>query len=103
MVSTTKKACQYLSNIDLSGPTLIFLIFIGLSGFLVFQAFFTRQETFASSFKSCRNKGYTKEFCLQTPTANFGPSACTCLDGRLGGYLPGFRGQCICGDLEVIW
>lgn len=54
-------------------------------------------EGFSSSmFDSCRSKGYSKEFCIQTPTSAYGPSSCLCEDGKLGRFIPGFGGQCVC-------
>jgi hypothetical protein len=56
-------------------------------------------EGFSSSkFDSCRAKGYSKEFCVQTPTSAYGPSSCLCQDGKLGRFIPGFGGQCVCFD-----
>jgi len=50
-------------------------------------------------FNSCRSKGFSKEFCLTTPTALFGPDACQCDDGSIGKIIPGFRGECVCDRL----
>lgn len=50
----------------------------------------------SSSFVECRAKGFSKEFCLETPTLYFGPNACSCEDGSIGRFLPGFRGECVC-------
>jgi hypothetical protein len=49
-----------------------------------------------TSFSECRAKGYTKEFCLQTPTLYWGPQSCMCEDGSIGVVHPGFRGECLC-------
>ncbi len=54
------------------------------------------QEGFSPAFNSCRAKGYSKEFCVQTPTTHFGPGACRCLNGALGRRYPGFGGKCVC-------
>ena len=51
------------------------------------------QEGF--SFSQCMNKGFTKEFCVQTPVSYGGPAACRADDGRLGQILTGWGGQCI--------
>ena len=49
-----------------------------------------------SSYNSCINKGFTKEFCLQTPNS-ISPGTCRCDNGSIGYYLPGFGGECMCG------
>jgi len=55
------------------------------------------QEGFTSSkYDSCRAKGFSKEFCVQTPISAYGPSSCLCEDGRLGRFIPGFGGECVC-------
>lgn len=51
------------------------------------------------SYQDCINSGYTKEFCVQTPTSIFGPNVCKCDDGSLGRILPGFRGECVCDTI----
>jgi hypothetical protein len=56
----------------------------------------TRREGFSLAFNKCRAKGYSKEFCVQTPTTHFGPGACRCLNGALGRRYPGFGGKCVC-------
>lgn len=53
----------------------------------------TSQEGF--SFSQCMNKGFTKEFCLQTPVSYGGPAVCRNADGQLGQVLAGWGGQCI--------
>ena len=47
-------------------------------------------------YNRCINSGFTKEFCLQTPTSQFGPASCLCPNGSLGYRIPGYRGKCIC-------
>jgi hypothetical protein len=54
------------------------------------------REGFSSNYNSCIAKGYTKSFCVQTPTSAYGPSSCLCEDGKLGRIIPGFGGQCVC-------
>ena len=49
-----------------------------------------------TTFDECRQKGYTSEFCVQTPVAFGGPASCQCLDGSLGIIAPGWRGACLC-------
>ena len=54
----------------------------------------------SKAYVKCRNKGYTKEFCLKTPYAIYPPGTCMCEDGRLGKRLPGFKGKCVCSNLS---
>ena len=49
-------------------------------------------------YVGCRNKGFTKEFCLQTPYTRMAPGTCMCEDGRLGRMQPGFKGNCVCAN-----
>lgn len=53
------------------------------------------------SYNECRNQGYTKEFCLQTPVSILGPGYCLCRNGLLGFREPGFRGRCVCADDNI--
>jgi hypothetical protein len=48
------------------------------------------------NYNDCRNKGFSKEFCVQTPISVVGPGQCRCDDGNIGQYIPGFGSQCIC-------
>ena len=52
------------------------------------------QEGF--NFSQCMNKGFTKEFCVQTPISYGGPGTCRCPGGHLGQNLAGWGGECIC-------
>ena len=54
-----------------------------------------RKEGF--SYTDCRIKGFTSEFCVQTPIATSGVGTCLCDDGTIGLQLPGFGGDCVCG------
>ena len=54
------------------------------------------------SYNECISNGYSKEFCVQTPTSVFGPNVCQCDDGRIGQILPGFRGECICNNINYM-
>lgn len=56
-------------------------------------------ENFKSNndYSSCIEKGFTKEFCIQNPSANFYPGTCICENGDIGYYIPGFAGRCVCG------
>tara|TARA_Y100000287_G_scaffold9106_2_gene6950 strand:+ start:6273 stop:6545 length:273 start_codon:yes stop_codon:yes gene_type:complete len=53
-------------------------------------------EGFTGSFAECKAKGFTTEFCVQTPIATMGVGTCLCEDGNLGLQMPGFGGQCVC-------
>ena len=60
-------------------------------------------ETFIDThhrYLSCRNKGYTKAFCLQSPYARYPMFQCTCRNGLLGQRLPGIRRRCSCDYLD---
>jgi hypothetical protein len=56
---------------------------------------FSNKEGF-NTYGQCRKSGYTKEFCVQTPTNLLGPSGCMCKNGMLGYVLPGSGGACSC-------
>jgi len=71
---------------------LMFIILITIAVFLLRS----KREGFSSAFNNCLAKGYTKEFCVQTPITHFGPGACRCANGELGRRYPGFGGKCVC-------
>lgn len=48
------------------------------------------------NYNSCRAKGFSKEFCVTTPTGAMGVGTCLCDDGSIGMQLPGFYGDCVC-------
>lgn len=73
---------------------ILFLVVIFAGG--ITGVFFPQREGFTPSYNQCMSQGYSKEFCVQTPTNVFGPGACRCYDGRIGRRLPGFRGGCVC-------
>ena len=70
---------------------ILFLIIIFVGGITG-----TQREGFTPSYNQCMSQGYSKEFCVQTPTNVFGPGTCRCYDGRIGRRVPGFRGGCVC-------
>jgi len=45
-------------------------------------------------FQSCRDNGFTKEFCLRRPN----PDQCVCENGQTGTYKVGFLGKCVCDN-----
>lgn len=49
-----------------------------------------------NDFSECLNKGFTKEFCVQTPVSFSSPTMCRCENGTIGQTIPGWIGQCIC-------
>ena len=75
---------------------LILLVIILTSLFaLDYRVGVDRKEGF--SYTDCRNKGFTSEFCVQTPIATSGVGTCLCDNGELGLQMPGFGGECVCG------
>ena len=50
------------------------------------------------TYNDCIANGYTKEFCVQTPTSALSPGVCTCDNGITGTKLPGFKGECVCDN-----
>ena len=88
--------CINISGINLTGHQFLFLLFIAFSGLVAIYAFFTTPETF-SNFKQCRARGFSKEFCIQTPAGvSFPDGPCLCSDGQPGRYMPGYQGECVC-------
>lgn len=56
------------------------------------------KEIGSEEYIKCRNDGFTKEFCLETPTASNDPDTCMCDNGAIGYYKRGFKGNCICNS-----
>jgi hypothetical protein len=81
---TSYKKCLLISAIFLVTT----IVFLSISVEKIHEGY--------TSFSRCRAQGYTKEFCLQTPTTLWGPAGCTCPDGRAGIIHPGLRGECLC-------
>jgi hypothetical protein len=50
------------------------------------------------TYQQCRDLGYSKEFCVQTPVSLFGPAGCMCPNGQMGKVYPGLRGGCLCSN-----
>ena len=73
--------------------SLLAYLFFVLGGKTLAQV--KKKESF-SSFNRCRAQGFSKEFCLETPVGAVGPNVCTCSNGMVGKYVPGFRGHCVC-------
>lgn len=88
--------CINISGINLTGHQFLFLFFITFSGLIALYAYFTTPESF-SNFKQCRARGFSKEFCIQTPAAVSLPDAlCLCSDGTRGRYKRGHQGESVC-------
>ena len=66
---------------------LLFYIVILMNSNMVVEGMTTTTE-------ECLAKGYTKEFCLQNPMVG----SCLCPDGSMGIVIPGFKGECVCGN-----
>ncbi len=62
-----------------------------------YETFITNSSS-SQRFQDCVNKGFSKEFCIETPTLRYGPNTCICHDGSIGFYSPGFAGQCVCNS-----
>jgi len=52
-----------------------------------------------TTYNDCLARGFTKDFCVQTPVSALGPGGCLCDDGSIGYTIPGFRGECVCDGL----
>lgn len=62
------------------------------------------KETFISNdYTNCINKGFTKEFCVQTPYAANVVGTCLCDDGNIGVQMPGFQGECVCSSSQFLY
>jgi hypothetical protein len=83
-----------LSNWSIVLVVVSFIVSITILYNISSQSFI--REGFSSNYNSCIAKGYSKSFCVQTPTSTYGPSSCLCEDGKLGRIIPGFGGQCVC-------
>lgn len=76
---------------------LLAIIIITLLILYIYTEFMSKyNEEGLTNFSDCRAQGYSKEFCIATPVATYGPGTCMCDNGSIGRVLPGFRGGCIC-------
>ena len=72
---------------------IIFLVIIITSLFATnYRDQVERKEGF--SYTDCRNKGFTSEFCVQTPIATSGVGTCLCDDGT-------YKTKCCNGTLRA--
>lgn len=78
---------------------LLGIISITLVSLFIITEFREKSREGLTNYGDCISKGYTKEFCLTTPVASFGPGTCQCEDGSIGRIIPGFRGECVCNVL----
>ena len=74
--------------------TLLTILFLG--GLIACYYLAVKTTEGFTSYERCREKGFTKAFCVQTPTLYWGPSSCMCPDGSKGIIHPGLRGECLC-------
>jgi len=58
-----------------------------------------KKDLGSEEYVKCRNNGFTKEFCLETPIANNNPNTCVCENGQMGYFKTGFKGECICNHM----
>ena len=95
------KNMPYMYNhIYMANYTCLFMSGLLVSIIIVFSylAIYKIEEGFVS-YDECRRNGYSKEFCVQTPTSYYGPSGCMCPDGSQGIIHPGLRGECLCSRI----
>jgi hypothetical protein len=72
-------------------------VFLGLLLVLVIAIVMGGSNVEGFSYSDCRQKGFSKEFCVTTPVGAAGTGTCLCEDGQMGLQLPGFGGECVCG------
>ena len=77
----------------------IIFILLFIVGMCIFKP--VKEGMISSSYNDCLSKGFTKEFCVQTPMAGNVVGTCICENGSIGLLMPGFRGECICGDMAT--
>jgi hypothetical protein len=97
VVKNIKEDLKKIKRYNIMKPfqwSILFLFVIVL--FSIFSQSYILEGFSSSKFDSCRAKGYSKDFCVQTPTSAYGPSSCLCEDGKLGRFVPGFGGKCVC-------
>jgi hypothetical protein len=73
----------------------------GVKGLLIKIGLIRVEKEGFQTYQQCRNLGYSKEFCVQTPVSVFGPAGCMCPDGRMGATYPGLRGGCLCTTMNT--
>ena len=76
----------------------VFIIVLCLS-----QVTNAREGFISNDYTNCINKGFTKEFCVQTPYASNVVGTCLCGDGNVGVLMPGFQGQCVCSPSQFLY
>lgn len=72
--------------------SIFLLVILGFSLIIPYR----QREGFSGSYANCRSKGFTSEFCVQTPIASYGVGTCLCDNGSIGFQMPGFAGECVC-------
>ena len=79
------------------GALIAFMVLYGINTMIKKEGYSNIMATdyFMPTYQACRAQGYSKEFCVQSPSD---PGSCICGDGRRGKYLVGYRGKCVCDD-----
>jgi len=72
------------------------LIIISISIYFIYNLLKSNKIVEGFSYNTCINKGFSKEFCVQTPTSQFGPNTCLCDNGTIGYKMVGYGGECVC-------
>lgn len=76
--------------------TCLFLTLLFVGVLIIFFSLSSSTKEGFRTYAECRRDGYSKEFCVQTPTSVWGPAGCICPDGSRGIIHPGLRGECLC-------
>lgn len=71
--------------------------------YVLYRMFLMNYAEPFQTYDQCRNLGYSKSFCVQTPTSVFGPAGCMCPDGSMGQVYPGLRGGCMCHNSHYVY
>jgi hypothetical protein len=88
---------MYMNTILCWGFLIAFMILYGINAMIKKEGYsnIMAMDYFIPTYQACRAQGYSKEFCVQSPSD---PGSCICGDGRRGKYLVGYRGECVCDD-----
>ena len=89
---------MYMNTILCWGFLIAFMVLYGIKNAMIKKEGYSNimaMDYFIPTYQACRAQGYSKEFCVQSPSD---PGSCICGDGRRGKYLVGYRGECVCDD-----
>ena len=88
---------MYMNTILCWGFLIVFMVLYGINAVNKKEGYsnIMAMDYFMPTYQACRAQGYSKEFCVQSPSD---PGSCICGDGRRGKYLVGYRGECVCDD-----